>query len=295
MASKHSSSAAAGARYAFFRSMGDAGAARRVFGGAAVAAGAAGAHVAVALRDARGTVRCSGCVLRAHWALTAAHCVSARLASVQYGSTAGAGGVTAIQLLYRHPHYAVEQRDDGWGPDVTALRHDVGLVRTRNAMRLPGAPFNLRVFRPETLYDEEVEVLGFGRTERSVLGEELRAVRLRLTACERASWRHCVCGAADELRGVCSGDSGGPVMYRGALIGVTSMGPTQCAQAGAAPPAAATSVFTALYPYADLIDATIRDTDSGRVSAAACARRCDALTTLWPIICVLSNFATVNH
>ncbi|CAH2253949.1 jg9933 [Pararge aegeria aegeria] len=83
--------------------------------------------------------------------------------------------------------------------------------------------------------------------------------------------------------------------YRVLQIGVTSMGPTQCAQAGAAPPAAATSVFTALYPYADLIDATIRDTDSGRVSAAACARRCDALTTLWPIICVLSNFATVNH
>jgi hypothetical protein len=64
------------------------------------------------------------------------------------------------------------------------------------------------------------QVLGFGRTERSTLGEELFLVRLKLVGCERGAWLHCVCGVAAgrDPRGVCSGDSGGPVLYHGAQV-----------------------------------------------------------------------------
>lgn len=108
-------------------------------------------------------------------------------------------------------------------------------------------------------------MLGFGRTETSSLGEELFEVRLRLVSCERSSWKHCVCGEtaarAGSARGVCSGDSGGPVLYRGAQVGVTSMGPLECAAGLADPPDGASSVFTSLYQYADLVNATIHDTE----------------------------------
>lgn len=62
------------------------------------------------------------------------------------------------------------------------------------------------------------QVFGYGRTERSVLGEELFCVRLVMSRCARGSWVHCVCGAARDLRGVCSGDSGGPVHYKGVQV-----------------------------------------------------------------------------
>lgn len=125
-------------------------------------------------------------------------------------------------------------------------------------------------------------MLGFGHTDASATHEELALVKLELVYCERGAWFHCVCGTTRRVaggagtgaaagRGVCAGDSGGPVVYRGAQVAVTSMGPTECAVEGGAGERS-TSVFTALYRYADLINATISDTESAlrmhRLSAA---------------------------
>ncbi|XP_052737107.1 trypsin-1-like [Bicyclus anynana] len=257
-------------RHAFYRSVrggGGGGRAdgRRVFGGAAAALRECPA--ACALLDARGAVRCSGAVLRAHWALTAAHCVGPHVAYVKYNSRrpAAAGNVSAVLRLYRHPNYEVEQKDEGRGLDVTRLHHDVGLVRTRDAMA--PAAFALRRHPARLLYGEEVQVFGFGRTERSALGEELFSVRLRLVPCDCDGWLHCVCGEHDGSRGVCSGDSGGPVLYNGYQIGVTSLGPAQCARAPGG-----TSVLTALAPYAAVLDATL--SDAGELRMHVIARAC---------------------
>lgn len=106
-------------------------------------------------------------------------------------------------------------------------------------------------------------------------------MRLRMVQCDRASWLHCMCAVAAvsapglrSARGVCSGDSGGPVLYHGAQIGVTSMGPTECSAERIDPPEGATSVFTALYNYADLVNATIADTEAAlrmqRINTASC-------------------------
>lgn len=158
--------------------------------------------------------------------------------------------------------------------DVTALHHDVGLVRTRTEMKLAAPPAvdplrALRLYAADALPGEEVQVLGFGRTDRSPLGEELFQVRLRAVPCARGDWLHCVCAVAKGNAsrggsGVCSGDSGGPVLVRGVQVGVTSMGPVQCGASdlGGPPSPSATSVFTALPPYAPLILATINETDA---------------------------------
>ncbi|XP_072935429.1 kallikrein-2-like [Epargyreus clarus] len=258
-------------RYAFYRDMelvrGAAGT-RRIFGGAA--AELESFPWVVALLDRYWAARCSGAAVASHWVLTAAHCVTSRLAYVKYNTRRPAspdGDFTPVHYLYRHPKFEVVQTA-GEAADVTLLHHDVGLVRTRDAMRLRAPlPDDLRVamrrYDPVNLADEEVQVLGFGRTERSVLGEELFGARLRLARCAQAQWLHCVCGIArGSARGVCSGDSGGPVLYRDVQVGVTSMGPVECAHARGLPAEGATSVFTSLYQYADVVNATIADTEA---------------------------------
>lgn len=63
-------------------------------------------------------------------------------------------------------------------------------------------------------------------------------------------------------------------MYRGAQVAVTSMGPVECATRSLTPPEGATSVFTSLYSYARLVNATIYDTEA-EISLTQCyaARR----------------------
>ncbi|XP_050663949.1 chymotrypsin-1-like [Leptidea sinapis] len=259
-------------RYATFRSMEHVvgGGTRRLFGGRSAALEEWPA--VCALLDRYWSARCSAAALTPHWVLTAAHCVSPRLAYVKYNTRRPAsneGDVTPVHYLYRHPKFEVKQEDEGRGPDVTVLHHDVGLVRTRNKMNLDAVADlkminNLRIHSGFDLQDKNVKVLGFGRTERSVLGEELFSVELHLVPCEREGWYHCVCGMTltGDARGVCSGDSGGPVLYNGVQVGVTSMGPVECARAGDVPPHGASSVFTMLYQYADVVNATISDTET---------------------------------
>ncbi|XP_049865374.1 chymotrypsin-1-like [Pectinophora gossypiella] len=263
-----------GSRYGFFRSMereSSDGDTRRVFGGEAADLSAYPA--AAALLDRYWTTRCSGAVIASHWALTAAHCVTSRVAYIKYNTrhpTSTDGDHSPVLYLYRHPNYKVVQEDEGRGMDVTLLHHDLGLLRSRDPMilRTPIEPISsLRKFNPSQLDKQEVMVMGFGRTE-TVLrssGEELFAVKLQLTFCERGAWFHCVCGmssASKTERGVCSGDSGGPVVYRGIQIGVTSMGPLECATSRSTPAEGATSVFTTLFNYVDLINATMTDTEN---------------------------------
>lgn len=132
------------------------------------------------------------------------------------------------------------------------------------------------------------QVLGFGRTELLAQGERLVSARLRIVSCDRGTWVHCMCGVAGGTgcapspAGVCSGDSGGPVVYRGTQVAVTSMGPVECtgeegtggqfragntSRAGSGsrrgtPEPPPISVFTTLYEYAPLINATIMDTEN---------------------------------
>ncbi|CAK1547971.1 unnamed protein product [Leptosia nina] len=280
-----------GYRHAFFRSgtggLADGVESRRVFGGVTVELNEFPA--VCALLDRYWSARCSATIIKENWAITAAHCISRRLAYVKYNTrrpSSTDGDVTPIHYLYRHPEYAVRQTDEGQGLDVTMLHNDVGLVRTRNKMRLTFKPqedvlTGLRRYNPLELNHKKIKVLGFGRTERTLLGEELFSVDLMLVGCERDRWYHCMCAVAGEAesRGVCSGDSGGPVLYEGVQIGVTSMGPVECAEARP-PPVGVTSVFTTLRQYADVINATITDMETAlrmRKISAATQTQIDAL------------------
>lgn len=77
---------------------------RRVFGGSAASLQAFPA--ACALLDRYLSAVCSAAVLRAHWALTAGHCITPRLAFVRFNArkvTLAAGNIAAVHYRYRHP------------------------------------------------------------------------------------------------------------------------------------------------------------------------------------------------
>ncbi|CAH2068076.1 unnamed protein product, partial [Iphiclides podalirius] len=252
---------------------------RRIFGGTIAEMSAFPATCA--LLDRYFAARCSAAVLAPHWVLTAAHCVSSTISYIKYNTrltSSDQGDVVAVHYLYRHPEYRVLQEDVGNGMDVTLLHHDVGLIRTRDEIKLsialpPDPLARVRRYDPMNLIHEEVLVLGFGRTESTALGEELCGARLRLVACGRSAWYHVVCGMGNGGSGVCAGDSGGPVIFAGVQLAVTSMGPRECAHL-ATPALDAVSVFTALRPYVDILNATMAETDKAmRMRMIASASR----------------------
>lgn len=98
-----------GTRHAFFRDMdadpivGGSGT-RRVFGGSAM--DLKNFNVVCALLDRYWVVRCTATIIAPHWVLTAAHCVTSRLAYVKYNTRRPAstdGNITAVHVLYQHP------------------------------------------------------------------------------------------------------------------------------------------------------------------------------------------------
>lgn len=100
-----------GTRHAFFRDMdvdpvvGGLGS-RRVFGGSAM--DLKNFNVVCALLDRYWVVRCTATIIAPHWVLTAAHCVTSRLAYVKYNTRRPAstdGNITAVHVLYQHPQY----------------------------------------------------------------------------------------------------------------------------------------------------------------------------------------------
>ncbi|XP_063547579.1 uncharacterized protein LOC134755030 [Cydia strobilella] len=225
------------ARYAFFRSIGRDASARRIFGGTEAPAGAYPG--ACALLDSSPAPRCSCAVLAPRWALTAAHCVKPEIAYVQFnGAYRSDSNLATVKLMYAHPAFEAVVRDMGEGPDVVTLQHDLGLVRTRGNMVLsshsyfpvPRAPRAngdivgaMMLYNVEDLLNKDVDILGYGMTEAKPAGERLREVRLKMAACGREGWRHCAC-AVGAVSGVCSGDSGGPVLYNGTQVGAAAAG-----------------------------------------------------------------------
>jgi secreted trypsin-like serine protease len=196
----------------------------------------------VALTDANGQLFCGGALVAPDRVVTAAHCLTERSVitarervpeeiRVVFGQAdLRRKGVPAkVVSTWKHPDY----RDVGKGDDVAVLTLSAPLDQ-------PTVPLVDADDTDRYLPGTEATVLGWGRTaEGAEPSSTLREVRVPILAaadCARAvpNFRSdgMVCaGYPKGGKDACEGDSGGPMVVRGRLVGVVSYG-KGCARAG---------------------------------------------------------------
>ncbi|HEX6341918.1 serine protease [Umezawaea sp.] len=197
---------------------------------------------AVALTDANGRLFCGGALVAPDRVVTAAHCLTEQLALTKRDrspqairvvagrSDLRAGGPSVrVAGVWKHPDF----REVTKGDDVAVLTLSEPLPQATVPLVDAG---DTASYAPGT----GATVLGWGRTaEGAEPSPTLRQVDVPVVSdadCGRAVPRFrpdgMVCaGLPEGGKDACEGDSGGPMVVRGRLVGVVSYG-TGCARPG---------------------------------------------------------------
>lgn len=188
--------------------------ARAIVGPSADGAPYAAHAIMVLAHGARGAGFCSGAIVAPDIVLTAAHCVAAPATTrVHFRDANGAPRLVAVRRIARHPQYRADA--------VAARARSVDLALVETATALPPSFQPVAIAAAPKAVGATLEIAGFGLRQEGAPATSgvLRSARLTLRAplSELLLWLDDPDGA-----GACTGDSGAPVFWNGALVGVVA-------------------------------------------------------------------------
>ncbi|KAM4541849.1 complement factor D [Odontesthes bonariensis] len=212
---------------------------------------------------------CGGFVIADQWVMTAVHCMpngpngrKVVLGVHSLSEPEETKQTFDILELHNHPDFSIANYDN----DIALIKLD----RPFNASEAVKPVEFLRAGGTNPEPDEDVETAGWGSLDNlESKPDKLKEVVVKLvrpTRCARSDYfgrkftnnmmcahKKCSdpCDQPHEVEDSCDGDSGGPLLYNGIVVGITSNGGKKCGQVKKP------GIYTVISHYTAWIDSTM--------------------------------------